>query len=393
MQRDLLAGPVRERLKQLPPPYEQHYGVVPAPPPEDAIMLGSSARSHEEALPSLGRVSALAAGALNPYWVSRVLTRREAVSSSAIEGTYSTLNDLLELESGEDGEKTAAVRQVRDYSLILDEWIPSALEAGPRIFSVEMIQSLHREVMKSDPGYGDAPGDLRERVAWIGGSHIAESIWNPPPPADVRGCLNDTIEYLRNEGMQSMTQGLLTRMAIAHAHFEAVHPFRDGNGRVGRLLLPLMMAAEKQVPLYLSPYIEAHKQAYVEALKAAQQRLEWHSLAGFFADAMTGTIYELQLIREALDKLMAGWMERRKFRKNSAPLKALNLLRDYPVITVGLLRDQLLVSAQQANEAVRLLLDAGVLHEKTGRRRDRVFVAREVLAIVNRPYGAAAAAA
>ncbi|WOH64344.1 Fic family protein [Bradyrhizobium sp. BWA-3-5] len=82
---------------------------------------------------------------------------------------------------------------------------------------------------------------------------------NPPPPADVPDCLAQTVDYLRNEGMQQMTQGFITRMAIAHTHFEAVHPFRDGNGRVARLLLPLMMAAEKHVPLYLSPYIESKK--------------------------------------------------------------------------------------------------------------------------------------
>ncbi|WP_264784747.1 Fic family protein, partial [Gluconobacter cerinus] len=99
------------------------------------------------------------------------------------------------------------------------------------------------------------------------------SVYNPPPPAAVPHFLEETLDYMREDGMQMMTQSLITRMALAHTHFEAAHPFRDGNGRVGRLLLPLMMAAEKQVPLYLSPYIELHKQADYAVLKQAQQKL------------------------------------------------------------------------------------------------------------------------
>lgn len=153
------------------------------------------------------------------------------------------------------------------------------------------------------------------------------------------------------------------------------------------------MAADRMVPLYLSPYIEANKQAYMEALKEAQQRLQWHAMVGFMADAVTGTVHELQQIREALNRLVASWKERRRFRKGSAAQRALDLLRDYPVVTVATLHELLDVSSQQANEAVQHLLTAGILHEKTGRKRDRIFVAREALAIVNRPYGDVSAAA
>src|ERR1700674_4397385 len=121
-------------------------------------------------------------------------------------------------------------------------------------------------------------------------------------------------------------------MAVAHAHFEAVHPFRDGNGRVGRLLLPLMMAAEGHIPLYLSPYIEANKVAYYASLKAAQQRLDWHEAIGFLADAIVGTTHELLATRDALAALRDRWRERRKFRRGSAALEALDVLPHYPVL-------------------------------------------------------------
>lgn len=188
--------------------------------------------------------------------------------------------------------------------------------------------------------------------------------------------------------MQVMAQSLIARMAIAHAHFEAVHPYRDGNGRVGRLLLPLMMAADGKVPLYLSPYIEAHKPAYYDALKAAQQRLDWAAMVAFIADAISGTVDELMATRAALVRLGGMWRARRRYRDKSAALRALDLLPDYPVITAGRLGERLGVSAPAANAAIAQLVEAGVLVERTGYRRNRVFVAQEVLRVLNRPFGA-----
>ena len=389
MHRDDLCHAIRERLERLPDPYAAHYGVVPPPPPEDAIPLGQGLADHGRAVAALARVDLLAGQMADPYMVSRLLTRREAVSSSSIEGTYSTLDELLSLEEeAGDGDRDAA-RQVRDYALILDRLVPQAAAQGPAFFTPALIAELHRAVVQGDPGYPDAPGALRECVVWIGGprADIAYSRYNPTPPARIAACLDDTIAYLRGEGMQGMTQGLIERMAIAHAHFEAVHPFRDGNGRVGRLLLPLMMAAEGTVPLYLSPYIEAHRQAYYDALAAAQQRLDWGAMVGFLADAVTGTVDELMATRAALVALVTAWAARRRYRGGSAALRALALLPDYPVLTARRLGERLGVSPPAANAAIEQLVAADVLRERTGYRRNRVFVAHEVLRVLNRPFG------
>jgi Fic family protein len=187
--------------------------------------------------------------------------------------------------------------------------------------------------------------------------------------------------------MQQMTQGIITRMAIAHAHFEAVHPFRDGNGRVGRLLLPLMMAAEKHVPLYLSPYIEANKTRYYAALKDAQQRLEWGPTIAFMANAVTGTVDELMKTRTALSELSERWKDRRKFRKGSAAMRALDELPHYPVVTAKRLANLLDIAVSQAHQAIAQLEQAGILTERTGYARNRIYAANEALAIINRPFG------
>lgn len=388
MRREDLCHDVRQRLVRLPEPHHAHYGVVPPPPPEDAVPLGPVLARNEAASQALARVDALAAGLRDPYLLSRVLTRREAVSSAGIEGTNSTLDELLVVEETDDGDATAAAVQVRDYAKALDRLIPCAQTQRTAIFTLDLVRHLHRSVMTGDTAYKDVPGDLRRVVVWIGGAGIAYSTFNPPPPAAVPACLDQNLEYLRNEGMQAMTQGILTRMAIGHAHFEAVHPFRDGNGRVGRLLLPLMMAAEGRAPLYLSPYIEAHKQAYHDALKAAQQRLEWHVLVGFLADAVVATVDELMETRRALAKLREIWLRRRTFRGGSAALRALDLLPHYPVITVNRLAKELGVTFRAADTAVQLLERAGILTERTGYRRNRLFTATEALTVINRPFGA-----
>lgn len=390
MRRSDLSGPVLRQLRKLPKPYDAHYGVVPLPPPEDALALPTALPRLRLATAALARVATLAAELKDPFIVSRILSRREALSSSAIEGTNSTLDELLNVEEHEEGGAVSdATAQVRDYAIILEVLVPRAAKQGPAVFDINLVRDLHRTVMQSDSTYPEKPGLLRKQVVWIGGGgHIANSTFNPPPPADIPTTLAQSIQYLRCEGLETVNQHLVTRMAIAHAHFEAVHPFRDGNGRVGRLLLPLMMAADGQTPLYLSPYIEAHKDEYYAALRAAQQRLDWDRSVAFFSNAVTETVSELVVTRDALTKLSGIWEARQKFRRGSAALRALSLLPHYPVVTTKRLMTLLDVSQPVALETTNRLAALGILKERTGYQRNRIFASPEALAIINRPFGA-----
>jgi len=388
MRRDDLCKAVRDRLQRLPPPYAAHYGVVPIRPPEEAIALGDAAPNHRRATEALAQVNVLAAQFKDPYIVSRLLTRQEAVSSSSIEGTNSTLDELLSVEEGGNDDARNAALQVRDYALALEKLLPLASQTGGALFTPKLVSDLHRDVMKNDPDYPEKPGRLRSTVVWIGGVRdIAYSTYNPAPPDKIKSTLADNMAYTRGEDMQALAQSLITRMAVAHAHFEAVHPFRDGNGRVGRLLLPLMMAADHQVPLYLSPYIEAHKPAYYDSLKEAQQRLNWTAAIAFIADAITGTAEELMTTRAALVALAGLWRTRRRYRANSTALRALDVIANYPVLTAKRLAQRLDVSIPAALTAIDQLMEAGILQERTGYKRNRVFSAPEVLSVVNRPFG------
>lgn len=388
MKRNDLCAAVRKQLKRLPAPYDSHYGVVPLPPPESGVSLGNIYRELREANQSLAKVSALANELGYPWLMSRILPRREAVSSSRLEGTNSTLDELLSVEETESSCDSPDTRQVRSYAISLEKWLPSFKEDGYSLFTKEVVCELHRAVMREDVFGRTDGGELRHQVVWIGGKgHIAYSTYNPTPPEEIEICLEQSLNYLRSDGIHGMAQGLIVRMAIGHAHFEAVHPFRDGNGRVGRLLLPLMMASEGEVPLYLSPYIEEYREDYYSALRQAQQKLNWEEIILFFARAITGTVQEVLVTKDALEKLGLLWLKRRAFRRNSAALRALELLPYYPVITIKRLAQLLEITIPASTQAIEQLVMSGILSERTGYKRNRIFVSKEVLELYNRPFG------
>ena len=388
MRRQDLSPHVQATLVRLPEPHTNAFAVVPPAPPRHGVTVTSVAAKHLAADQAMAQVDAYAETLHDPYVVSRILTRQEAVSSSAIEGTYSTLDELLAVEETQDQQARTSAKLVRRYAAALQSYVRRAGGRGPEIFTQHLLRNLHRRVMRDDPDYPDPPGRLRDCTVWIGGADIAYSIFNPPPADRVAACLRDTVAYMRADDIHGQQQSLLTRMALAHAHFEAVHPFRDGNGRVGRLLLPMMMAADGRTPLYLSAYIEAHKKAYYAALQAAQQRENWPEMVGFLADAVVGSTTELMATRTSLEALGQLWRRRRRFRAASSALRALTVLPQYPVLTISRLATVLKVAFPSASAAVEQLCACGILRERTGYSRNRVFVAGEALSIMNRPFGA-----
>ncbi len=384
MHRNHLIGSVRERLKRLPPPFNDHYGVVPSSPPEETIAIESVQSDHSDALKALGRADSLAKQFPTHFLFTRVLVRQEAVSSSEMEGTHSTLDALLEAEETDDKGSSEADRQVRDYAVALETALIEVSARGHNAFTIDLIQSLHASLMREDSNFrerGGVPGELRKLVVWIGGKHIANSRFNPPPPNDVLACLVEQLDFLRCEGLQQVHQSIVTQMAVAHAHFETVHPFRDGNGRVGRLVLPLMLAAAKHTPLYLSPYIASNKAEYVDALVAAQQRLEYAPLVGHLSRAISNTVDDADRSLMRLERLVADWHIRKKFRKGSAAQRLIDALPGHPVVTSKTVMRLLKITNKPALTCLGQLEDAGVLRERTGKKRNKVYSADEVLKI------------
>jgi Fic family protein len=382
LNRDHLIGAVRARLKRYPAPFDSHYGVVPLPPCEEIIPMKQAEPAHREALSAIGRADALAKAAPDHFLLSRILVRQEAVTSSAIEGTHSTLDALLESEADpEDDGDDDETEQVKSYALTLERHIANVERNGYDAFSVALLRDLQRDVVKDDKKHKATPGEIRKHVVYIGTGHISRSAYNPAPPADIHDSLKAQIAYLHCDGLQQLHQSIIVRMAIAHAHFEAIHPFPDGNGRVGRLLLPLMLAADNHTPLYIASYLADRRADYVGGLKEAQQRLNFEPLIEAFSHAIVASVAAAETAHEELTALQTRWRALRKWRQSSGAERALTLLPKRPVVTRKSLASSLRVSEHSAGDAIALLAEFGVLKERTGHRRNRIFVAPDVLKI------------
>ncbi|SFQ64450.1 Fic family protein [Roseivivax halotolerans] len=384
-----LSDEVKACLKHYPPPHSAHRGVVPARPSRGHIGVGGSkvGLRAAEAERTLARLTQEFHHSESAFALTRILERQEAVSSSSIEGTQSTLDALLEFE--EDGDASDETIETRGVSIALDYGLGLVRKHGRNAFTVDLVLGLHARLAGAIKGFRGDPGTIREEVVWIGGQgkDPSTSTWNTPPPADVAECLEDTLCYMREEPEDQSQFSIIVRSAVAHAHFEAVHPFLDGNGRIGRLLVPMMFAANGMLPVYLSPWIEAYKSEYFEALKAAQQRLDHSPMIDLLARAIIGTEVEFRTTIAAVEEIESDWNTTLKLRKNSTAQRTLAILKSYPVLRAWTLADLLGVTFKAASDGLAQLERLGVVEERTGFSRNRIFASPAMLNVLTRPFG------
>jgi Fic family protein len=328
--------------------------------------------------------------------MSYLLASREAVSSSRMEGTWSTVDEVLSPATDDGRSATAAVR---GYASALAFGIDAVRAGGISTVTRELVCALHQRIMEKDPGLHAIAGRLREPgspgdVVQIGSfGRKEDSIYNPAPPAHVTRCLDDTLDWTSNQSLLDLGDAgtgmsLPIRMAVGHAHFEAVHPFSDGNGRVGRMLWALQMAAADRLPLYLSGYVEAEKAQYGAALQEAQKQLSYRQMIDFVCRAIVACSEEESETQQALEGLPQAWQARGNFRRGSSAARALELLLGMPVMTVSLLSAQLEVSVQAASQGLQRLEKAAVVRDRSKRGRNRIYAAEEVISVLARPFGA-----
>lgn len=375
--------------------YENIWFVVPPKPPH-TISEKLSLPLVREANLALQRRPTLQSASEIQRSIAYLLVRREAVSSSRMEGTWSTVDDVLSPSIDESGRSATA--SVRGYANALMHGIQSVQSEGMAALTPELLCTLHERVMQKDPGYSGIAGRLRTPglpgdVVQIGSfGRKEDSVYNPVPPARVTHCLSEVLDWMCDEsivqlGDAGMGMVLPIRMAIGHAHFEAVHPFSDGNGRVGRMLWAFQMAAAGRLPLYVSSYVEAEKSEYGAALQEAQKQLSYRRLIDFVCRAIVACREEEAVTQQVLGHLPDVWQERGKFRGGSSASSALELLVKMPVINVKLLAFELRVSMQAASQGLQRLEQAGVVRDRSGRGRGRVFAAEEVISVLARPFG------
>ena len=371
----LVPVPGRENVKALvPPPCPR---ILDAAPVIDALIAAEKA---------IAGTAAIARLLPHPDLITRSLERREAVLSSQIEGTRTDLTQLLEYEAtGSDEGLPADAEVTLGYVRALDHGLRAVRrEGGPQHLTLDLIRQLHRVLMSgADDRHLEEPGEWRRVQNWIGARRIEDATLIPPPVFHLEACLLDLEDFLRAAAGSPMTMALPLRMAVAHAQFEAIHPFSDGNGRVGRLLPPLMMAAEVLPPLYLAGYLKTHQREYYDALAGVQLRGRWGDWLGFFLDGIVAAAATEQATAQGLLDVRRSWQERTAhLRADSTARRLLDVLLGAPVQTVASARETLGLSAQAANTGIAALLDLGILREATGRRWGRSFRAYEALAVL-----------
>jgi len=378
--------------------YQNIWFVVPPPPPKkppSKLPLAALKRAYDvqDQIPEIGAEDEL------DRFIALLFQRREALSSSRMEGTWSTIDHVLtpaeNLEASDIRSETASIR---GYAAGLEDNVARVLNDGYSVFTTAFVQSLHEMIVTKDPTFDGTPGAIRSQgdhrsVVLIGGLRKEDSVYNPAPPEHTRRCFEEVMAWYRDDllaesgdmGLNGMT--LAIRLAIGHAHFEAVHPFQDGNGRVGRMLWPFQMVLAGIAPLYLSGFVEAHKAEYGEALGIAQKKLDYAPIIEFICEAMSSSHAEARTTKAALLQLPGEWGQRAKPRKGSTAQRSLPLLIKSPIMTANELKNELNVSFEAANNALKSLATAGIIRERTGDGRNRIFAAEEVLELIGRSFG------
>ena len=375
--------------------YENIWFVVPPSPPQNvsetlSLRLVRDANLALQARPTMQSASEI------QQTMAYLLVTREAVSSSRMEGTWSTVDEVL--SPATDDTERSSTASVRGYAHALMHGIQMVQSDGMAALTTESLCNLHERVMQKDPGFHGIAGRLRKPglpgdVVQIGSiGRREDSIYNPAPPAQVKRCLNEVLEWMSDEsllqrGDAGMGMVLPIRMAIGHSHFEAVHPFSDGNGRVGRMIWALQMAAAGRLPLFLSSYVEAERSEYGAALQESQKQLSYRRMTDFVCQAIIACAAEEMVTQQALEHLPDVWQARGKFRGGSSAARALELLVKMPIINVKLLAAELNVTVQAASQGLQRLEKAGVVRDRSGRGRGRIFAAEEVIAVLARPFG------
>jgi Fic family protein len=364
---------------------EQVAAFVPlALPPEAPALvldtaLGARLRAAEQALVRLEL-----AGEMVPSldWFIYAFVRKEAVVSSQIEGTQATLVDLLTFEANaaEHSAPSADVEEICNYLDALSYSRAQLADARGLPLSMRLLSETHRRLMQGVRGAEKLPGEVRRSQNWIGGSRPGNAAYVPPPPHALSDVLGAFEKYLHSADELPP----LVRAGLLHVQFETIHPYLDGNGRIGRLLVTLLLEHWKLLDkplLYLSLFFKRHRDEYYRLLTAVRVDGDWEAWLDFFLDGVATIADEAVASARELFALIANDRTRILEHQNMSvvALRLFELLPRHPVLTVASVMKLVDTTKPTAGRAIDLLASAGVLHETTGKKRDRSFTYQHYL--------------
>ncbi len=328
---------------------------------------------HSEADRALGRLDGVIGILPNPDLFVAMYVRQEAVLSSQIEGTQASLSDVLEYEAADDDlEGTGDVAEVVNYVAAMHHGLARLTELS---LSLRLIREIHERLLSDVRGQERQPGEFRSSQNWIGPQNapLRDAVFIPPPPHEMRAALGELESFLHDERLPP-----LIHAALVHAQFETIHPFLDGNGRVGRLLITFLLCHRgvlSKPPLYLSHYLKRHRQEYYDRLQAVRLDGRWEEWLTFFLRGVSEVATEAN---ETARRILALREEHRSAltgqgKASGNLLLALDALFERPIVTVNKLKDQLGVTFATANKIVERMEELAILRETTGNARNRRF--------------------
>ncbi|HWO65184.1 MAG TPA: Fic family protein [Umezawaea sp.] len=355
--------------------------VPPALPPE-LVFDGDLVRQLSEADRSLGELSGVGRTLPSPQLFTRALLRREAVLSSRIEGTQATLSDLVLFEIERHEDSYGDVHEVANYVAAM-EYLLDRERSSP--ISLWLLREAHRILLTGVRGEQAAPGQFRDSQNWIGssGDTIDNATYVPPPPERLQECLEAFARHL--EGPRNLPP--LVEIACLHYQFEAIHPFRDGNGRVGRLLVALLLVEWGLLPgplLDFSAYIEQRRQDYYGHLLAVSTEGDWRGWIEFFLKVIATQAKDVLLRAQALRELRDEYRTRVTGARSSSLMPRLvDALFERPAITIPMAQKVMGVSHRAATVNIEKLVEQGLVVEIEKSGRTRRFVALEIIRVIN----------
>ena len=365
-----------------------YWAFVPNPLPPPLTLDTALIRWLSEADRALGELAGLGRALPNPHLLISPFIRREAVLSSRIEGTQADLADLYAFEAGQlalpgfkPAPSEADVREVANYVRALEYGL-ERLSTLP--VSLRLIREVHARLMEGVRGESATPGEFRRTQNWIGapGCTLNEATYVPPPVAEMHAALDAFEKYLHTEDELPP----LVRLALIHYQFEAIHPFVDGNGRIGRLLLSLLLGHWNLLPLpllYLSAFFEKHRQTYYDLLLAVSARGAWNEWIVFFLRGVAEQARDAILRAKRLQDLQLAWRTKyQRARGAGLLLGIVDTLFALPALTPGQVARQFNVSHPAAMQALRRLEQDQILREVSGKQRHRLYLAIEILQVL-----------
>lgn len=363
-------------------PFVDNKDVLPSLPPA-LDWTPPLVRALSDADRAVGQLAGEGRRLPNPHLLLRPFIRREAVLSSRIEGTQATLGELLAAEAGASVERSAGdLREVVNYVVALEYGI-ERLSTLP--LSLRLLREVHSRLMEGVRGGQATPGEFRRIQNWIGppGSTAANATYVPPPPGEMMEALDDLERFLHDTTLPP-----LVHTAILHYQFEAIHPFLDGNGRVGRLLVLLFLLERGVLPaplLYLSAFFEATRPEYYARLRGVTEHADWEGWIVYFLNGVARQSEDALGRASRINALLDAWRRAVAGAAASTPLALVDLLGENPYWTVPGVASRLSVAYTTAQRAIQRLEAESILIPLTDARRNRVYCARAILEILEEP--------